>query len=370
MIQVFRAALSEEAIAAAAQCMRDGWVGYGPRCRELEQHFVGQHGGWALATGSCTSALYLSALLLEPAPGDEIIIPATTFVATAMAFHWAGWRVRIADVEPATLLVSARTVEAVATSRTRAVVAVHLYGQRTPIVELEAFCARRGYTLIEDCAHRLPLPGDGAPAGKFACYSFNAVKEAPAGEGGLLWCADPTLETAARQLSNLGLLIDTPQRCETIRHRDYEFGNLGGLKLRLGDIGGVLALHGISTLAESRRRRREIARNYDFAFAGFAPRIVPLARCADDSCLMYVVRVQQAEREQLRSALSAAGIATSVHYSSLSLHPLFPKTGCPDAELAGQEVVTLPLHLDLTNSAQMQVIDAVRSWASNAIGKS
>lgn len=366
MIQVFRPVLSEEAIAAAAQCMREGWVGYGPGCRRLERHFIDMHGGWALATGSCTSALYLSALLLEPAPGDEVIVPATTFVSTAMAFHWAGWRVRIADVDPATLLLAPGSVEAVATERTRAVVTVHLYGQRADVGELAAYCARREYVLIEDGAHRLPLPGEEAPAGKFACYSFNAVKEAPAGEGGMLWCADAALEPAARQISNLGLALDTPQRCSTAQHRDYEFSRHGGLKLRLNDIAAALAQDGIDRLVSTRRQRQALARRYDQAFADLASPGLPLQllhREPGDGCLMYVVRVGQARRSALREALAHAEVASSVHYASLSQHPLFLGPACPHAELAQQEVLTLPLRLDLTSAEQEKIIAVVRRWA-------
>lgn len=359
MIQVFHAEFSEEAIAAATRCMRDGWVGYGPRCRDLERHFTDNLGGWALATGSCTSALYLAALLIDHEPDDEVIVPATTFVSTAMAFHWAGWRVRVADVEPETLLVSPRTIAAVMTRRTRAVVAVHLYGQRVASEELATFCAAQDCILIEDCAHRLPLPNESAPAGQFACYSFNAVKEAPAGEGGLLWCADPALETAAREHSNLGLLIDTPQRCATVVHRDYEFGNHGGLKLRLNDIAAALALDGTGRLPATRLRRQNIAARYDQAFAGLATHIAPLPRQPNDSCLMYVARIPQERREPLRHILSQAGVATSVHYPSLSMHPLFLTQGCPVAEQASHEIVTLPLHLGLTEEDQQRVIAAV-----------
>ncbi|MBP9713421.1 MAG: DegT/DnrJ/EryC1/StrS aminotransferase family protein [Sterolibacterium sp.] len=364
MIQVFRAVLSEEAIAEASQCMREGWVGYGPRCHRLEQHFVDQQGGWALATGTCTSALYLSALLLEPAPGDEVIVPATTFVSTAMAFHWAGWQVRVADVDPETLLLMPENVEAVATDRTRAVVAVHLYGQRAAVHELNAFCTSLGYTLIEDGAHRLPLSGEAAPAGQFACYSFNAVKEAPAGEGGLLWCADATREADARQISNLGLSFDTLQRCSTLPHRDYEFSAYGGLKLRLNDIAGTLALHGVNRLVETRQQRQALARRYDQAFRDLSPCLQLMHRQSDDSGLMYVVRIEKGRRSALRAALAGAGIASSVHYSSLSQHPFFSGTSCPNAEQAQQEVLTLPLRLNLTAAEQDKIIEVVRHWAA------
>lgn len=370
MIQVFRAVLSEEAIAEASQCMREGWVGYGSRCHQLERYFADMQGGWALATGSCTSALYLSALLLAPVPGDEVIVPATTFVSTAMAFYWAGWRVRVADVDPETLLLTPENVEAVATERTRAVVVVHLYGQQADVQALGALCDCKGYALIEDGAHRLPLPSEAAPAGRFACYSFNAVKEAPAGEGGLLWCAETKLEAVVRQISNLGLSFDTVQRCATAQHRDYEFSTLGGLKLRLNDIAGALALHGLNHLVETRRQRQAMARHYDQALGALgdlSPCLRLMHRQSDDSRLMYVVRVGNDRRSALREALAGAGVASSVHYSSLSQHPFFSGDSCPNAEQAQHEVLTLPLRLDLKAAEQDQIIEVVRHWAESDI---
>jgi UDP-4-amino-4-deoxy-L-arabinose-oxoglutarate aminotransferase len=279
-----------------------------------------------------------------------------------MAFHWAGWRVRIADVDPETLLISPETIEAVATARTRAVVVVHLYGQRADTRELGAFCAHRGYTLVEDGAHRLPLSDAVPPAGQFACYSFNAVKEAPAGEGGLLWCADVALEAAARQMSNLGLSFDTLQRCATAQHRDYEFSTHGGLKLRLNDIAGALALYGVARLPATRSKRQALAQRYDQALGGMTPSLQLLSRKPDDSCLMYVVRVTNDRRSALREALAGAGIASSVHYSSLSRHPLFAGSSCPNAEQAEQEMLTLPLRLDLSAADQQKIIDVVCCW--------
>ena len=359
-IQVSRALFDETAIAAAMDCLRGGWVGYGPRCRSLETRFLHGQNDWALATGSCTSALYLAALLIPHQKNDEVIIPASTFISTAMAFHWAGWRVRIADVAPDTLLLTPKTLSAALSPHTRAVVAVHLYGQKAETPALAELCKAHHCVLVEDAAHRLPLPGDTPPDGQYVCYSFNAVKEAPAGEGGLLWCADPSREAAAREISNVGLQMDTPQRCASPLHRDYAFSQQGGLKLRLNDIAAALALRGLDHLATTRKQRQVLARNYDDACRHLAPNIRPLPRnFHDDSALMYLIRTSEDRRESIRQKLAAANISTSMHYPSLSAHPLWQNNACPAAEQAAREILTLPLHLGLSPADQQAVTDAL-----------
>ena len=180
----------------------------------------------------------------------------------------------------------------------------------------------------------------------------------------MLWCADATREADARQISNLGLSFDTLQRCSTLPHRDYEFSAYGGLKLRLNDIAGTLALHGVNRLVETRQQRQALARRYDQAFRDLSPCLQLMHRQSDDSGLMYVVRIEKGRRSALREALAGAGIASSVHYSSLSQHPFFSGTSCPNAEQAQQEVLTLPLRLNLTAAEQDKIIEVVRHWAA------
>src|SRR5204863_1560670 len=121
---------------------------------------------------------------------------------------------------------------------------------------------------------------------------------------------------------NLGLTVDTLQRTATLRHADYGFGTLPGLKLRSNDIAASLVNAALELLPEWRAQRREDFRRYDRALARLAPTICPLARNDEDSCLMYVVKVPAAMRERIRGTVAAAGIATSVHYPSLARHPL------------------------------------------------
>jgi perosamine synthetase len=341
--------------------LASGWLGYGPQCCELEERFVGPRGGWALATSSCTSALYLAALLCrDNCDTPEVVIPAITFISSAMAFAHAGFRVRVADVDRSSLTLTAERATRVVTARTRAIVVVHLYGQRAPdLSALRALADQRGITLIEDCAHRVDLADPGPRAGDIACFSFNAVKELPAGEAGMLWARDPRLEARAHALSNAGLSIDTLGRSAALQHVDYCFSAETGLKLRSNDVAAALALGALDGWSAALAVRKQQFDRYDALLASFTPDVEPMRRHSDDSFLMYVVRARR--RQALREGLAARHIATSFHYPSLARHPLFALHADPNArddEVDGT-IVTLPTALELPASAQADIAAAI-----------
>jgi aminotransferase len=358
---LFRPRVSDAGRRRVLATLESGWLGYGPECRQLERQFTQPRGGWALATSSCTSALYLAGRLVRSLSGDgvsEVIVPAVSFVASGVAFAQAGVRPVIADTHVDNLLLDPRGVERALTPRTRAILVVHLYGQRSPdLRRLRALADARGLLLIEDCAHRVDLLDGEGPVGDLLCYSFNAVKELPAGEGGMLWGREAAHEPWVRSVSNLGLTVDTMERAATLHHADYAFVAEPGLKLRSNDLAAALVNAGLESLAACRARRREQFLLYDRLLEPLAPAVCALHRGDDDSCLMYVVKVPAALREAMRATMAAAGVATSVHYPSLARHPLFgnklPGGSCGDQDLS---IVTLPTFPDLGEDAQRRVV--------------
>lgn len=360
-IPLFRPWTTTAARERALAVMASGWLGYGPQCQALEQRFAGTRGGWSLATSSGTSALYLAALLCRDARAlPEVVVPAMTFISSAMAFAHAGFRVRVADVDPVSLTLTAEAAARLLTARTRAIVVVHLYGQRAPeLPALRALADRHGLTLIEDCAHRIDLADPGPRMGDLACFSFNAVKELPGGEAGLLWGRDPGLETHARAMSNAGLAQDTLQRTASAKHRDYQFSTATGIKLRSNDIAAALVLGALDDWPAARATRQRQFADYDEMLAPYAPDLEPLVRDADDSCLMYVARARR--RALLREGLAARRIATSVHYPSLARHPLFAADADPRARDGALDatIVTLPTALQLSADAQARIGAAI-----------
>jgi dTDP-4-amino-4,6-dideoxygalactose transaminase len=291
----------------------------------------------------------------------EIIIPSISFVASGMAFLQAGVRPVIADVGADGLLLGEDGVRRALTPRTRALLAVHLYGQRCDeLPALRALADEHGLLLIEDCAHRIDLLDGTGPLGDLLCYSFNAVKELPGGEGGLLWGRDRRHEAWVRPVSNLGLAVDTMQRTADLRHADYEFAAESGLKLRSNDVAAALVNAAIETLPESRAQRREQFQRYDSLLAAIGAEVRPIERRDDDSCLMYVIRVAPEMRDPVRAAMAGAGVATSVHYPSLARHPLFGNEqhdGCCGDE--DKCIITLPTFARLTADDQRRVVDAL-----------
>jgi dTDP-4-amino-4,6-dideoxygalactose transaminase/RimJ/RimL family protein N-acetyltransferase len=370
-IPVFRTRVSPLARERLQRTLDSGWLGYGPECRALEHVFVEKRGGWSLATSSCTSALYLAGRLarkLAPEGPAEVLVPAVSFVASAVAFAQAGLTPIVAEVDAQTLLLDVAAVERAVTPRTRALVVVHLYGQRHPGLDrLRALADAHRLLLIEDCAHRLDVLDNRAPVGDLLCYSFNAVKELPAGEGGLLWGREREHEAWIRAVSNLGLTVDTMQRASTLRHADYASVAEPGLKLRSSDVAAALVMGGMATLAASRAERREQARRYDQWLASLAPEAAPLIRAEDDSFLMYVIKVPASARDAVRAAMASAGIATSVHYPSLARHPLLAdarrRAACADED---RRIVTLPSFPELDAPAQYRIVSALGDGLAQA----
>lgn len=375
-IPLFRAVVPDAARERALRALDSGWIGYGPECRLLESAFLRGRDGWALATSACTSSLHLVGRLLagrERGQRGEVIVPSVSFVATAMAFAEAGLDPIVAAVRSDDLTLDAAAVERAITPRTRAICVVHLYGQRaTDMAALRALADRHAVALVEDCAHRVDLLDSSPPLGDYACYSFNAVKELPCGEGGLLWGRDPAGEGAARAASNLGLAVDTLQRAATLRHGDYAYEPTTGLKLRLSDLSAAVVNGCLPSLAATRARRRALVERYARLLAAYAPDVEPLPRSDDDSYLMAVVRVPAERREPIRASMAADGVATSVHYPSLARHPRFAapslaRGGCADADLA---VLTLPTWLGMESDVQQRVADALARALDGSTGAS
>lgn len=360
-VPVFRPAIAPTALERIQCCIASGWLGYGPMCKELEGRFTAR-GGHALATANCTVALHLAARLVARPDRRRVLVPAMTFVSSAMAFAYAGLDVELVDIEPATGLIDPLDLERRIGTDCCAVVAVHLYGQRVDCAPLRQLCNRFGVQLIEDCAHRLDLLDPGPPLGDFACYSFNAVKEAPGGEAGLLWCREDAAMERARRLSNLGMTVDTPTRVQSTSHRDYAFGDEPGLKLRGSDLSAALVLANLDELAATRAVRAQTFAMFDAVLACGGP-LAAITRSADDSYLMYVAQTDSGMRETLRNSLASSGIATSVHYPSLSRHPAFAKGSLPFAEQFDARIVTLPCFAGMSSGDARRVATALAGLA-------
>jgi len=198
--------VGEEEKKEILDCLESGWLGTGPKVARFEEEFrTYTHGDFAVAVNSCTAALHLSLLAADIGPGDEVITTALTFCATVNAIIHAGAQPVLADVDPATLNIDPRQVEAKISKKTKAIVPVHFAGRPCDMDALVGLAKQHNLTLIEDCAHAIETTYRGRHAGtfgKFGCFSFYVTKNVVTGEGGMIVTPD---ENAANRLKMLAL---------------------------------------------------------------------------------------------------------------------------------------------------------------------
>ena len=364
--------LDDNDIGAVVEVLRSEWLTTGPKVREFERAFARFTGaGEAVALSSGTAALHAAMHGLAIAPGDEVIVPAMTFAASANCVVYQGGTPVFADVEPQTLLIDCRAAEAKISPRTRAIMAVDYAGQPCDYDALRALAARHGLALVADACHALGASYKGRPVGTlgdFNIFSLHPVKAMTTGEGGVV--TTDSFETAhrLRRFRNHGISSDHFQR-EQLGSWLYEMVELG-FNYRLSDIQCALGLSQLGKVPDWIARRRTIARRYDDAFAQL-PAIVPLKINPQigHAYHLYVIQVDPcaltADRARLFAALRAEGIGVNVHYLPVHLHPFYRQSFgslpglCPNAEAAYENIISLPIFPAMSDGDVDDVIEAI-----------
>jgi perosamine synthetase len=361
---------------AVAEALASGWLTTGPRVQAFEQALAAHCGvAHAVAVSSGTAALHLALAAAGIGPGDEVVVPATTFVATANAVLYCGATPVFADVDPQTLLLDPESAATAVNSRTRAIVAVDYAGQPCDYDALAELTSAHDLRLFADACHSLGASFRGRSVGTLAeasLLSFHPVKPITTGEGGAMVTDDGALAERCRRLRNHGLDLDAAQRSAAVRH-DYDMVELGW-NYRLTDIQCALGLSQLRRLPAFVRRRQALADRYDRALADL-PGLRPLSRRGDRTHArhLYVVRVR-GDRDAWFRALRARGIGVNVHYRPVYLHSYYRRRFghrpglCPNAERAYGEILSLPLFPDLTEAQMQRVVDALRAVADGLAG--
>jgi dTDP-4-amino-4,6-dideoxygalactose transaminase len=332
-------------------CLLDGAYIGGPAVTAFERQWAAYCGAeHAVGLASGTDALELCLTALGVGAGDEVIVPANTFIATAAAVVRAGAAPRFADVSDDTLLMTSRTLADAITPRTRAVIVVHLYGQTPDMADLIATAQQAGIAVIEDAAQAHGAEWAGRRAGSFgvaACFSFYPAKNLGAfGDAGAVVTSRPELADQIRSLANHG-------RCRGQSHYDHD---LIGTNSRLDALQAILLSGKLARLDGWTERRIALASRYQELlgrpeFSGTGLRLTATAPLARHVYHLFVVRVSG--RENVRAELAQRGIQTGVHYP-VPCHeqpPLrrFAKYPLPVAEQAAGEVLSLPIFPHMTD---------------------
>jgi dTDP-4-amino-4,6-dideoxygalactose transaminase len=369
--------IGEEEIAEVVDTLRSGWITTGPKAKRFEQAFVeflGDASLEAIAVNSATAGLHLALEALGIGPGDEVITTTLTFTSTAEVVRYLGADVVLVDVDPATLQIDPRAVEAAITPRTKAILPVHYAGLAADMAAILAIARRHRLAVVEDAAHALPATSGGALVGTLgsdACvFSFYANKTMTTGEGGMLVTRDAALAKRAKVMRLHGMSRDAFDRYSAkVPSWAYEIV-APGFKYNLTDIAAALGLHQLKRLEGFAQRRAAIAARYDEAFADLPllapPRPAPGERHAWH---LYVVRLTDAAplaRDRFIERLFEEGIGCSVHFIPLHLHPYWRDRYAlrpeqfPHAQYAYERMLTLPLYTRMSDADVERVIDTVR----------
>ncbi len=374
-VEFYRHALTEDDIAAAADALRSVFLTTGPRAALFEEAFATYLGvGHAAALSSCTSALFLCLKALNIGPGDEVITTPMTFIATSNAILHAGATPVFVDVEPDTGNIDARQVERAVTSRTRAVIPVHLYGLMADVQDLNDICQRQKLMMIEDAAHATEAVRDGfrpGQLGQAACFSFYATKNLTCGEGGAIATNDPGLAESVRRLRSHGMSKEAAGRY-TSRYQHWDMLSLG-YKANLSDIQAALLVGQLPRLEAQLARREAIASRYEAAFSELPGVGFPVVReNAKSARHLFTIWVEPGRRDEYLWKLQEKGIGVAVNYRAVHLLSYyrtefgFQEGDFPYAEAIGDRTLTLPLYPMMTDDQVDQVIAAVRDVAVTA----
>jgi dTDP-3-amino-3,4,6-trideoxy-alpha-D-glucose transaminase len=351
--------------AAIDRVVTSGWFVLGPEVDAFEGEFAAACGAaQAVGVGTGTDAIALSLRALGVGAGDEVITTPLSAAYTALAILMSGARPVFADIDPARLTIDPDAVRAAVTSRTRAIVPVHLYGQPADMARLERVAATHGLAIVEDCCQAHLATADSRPVGTIGAagaFSFYPTKNLGAlGDGGAVVTNDAALAARIRRLRNGG---------QTDRYRHQE----PGVNSRLDELQAAILRARLPFLASWTARRRELAAAYRQALAAAPPVGIDVPREHDAGHVyhLFVVRVGDdrggsARRTALQQHLTTAGIDTLVHYPvPIPRQPALAgadPADCPRAEVACNEVLSLPLHPGLDDGTLAEIAAAVRGF--------
>jgi perosamine synthetase len=361
--------LGEEEAEAAAAAVRSGWVAQGPRVASFEESFARHVGaGHAVAASSCTTALHLAVHLLGVGPGDEVVVPSLSFIATANAVRYTGATPVFADVDPETGNLTADTVAAVLTDRTRAVLVVHQAGVPADVAALRALCDPLAVPVVEDAACAAGSTYLGAPVGSgalLAAWSFHPRKLLTTGEGGMLTTDRADWAARAKRLREHGMSVSAADRHRGGAAVVEEYLETA-FNYRMTDVQAAIGVVQLSRLDGIVRRRRELAARYQELLAG-----VPGLRTVRDPAhgttnyQSFWVRLPDdapVERNDVLAELARRGVSARRGIMASHLEPAYaghPHTALPVTEDFTRRTLILPLYHDLSTAEQDTVVDAL-----------
>ncbi len=379
MISITEPSFDDSEVEMVRSVLASKWVTQGPMTERFEAAIAAnQRARHAMACTSCTAALHLAAMALELGPGDEVIVPAFTWITSAHAAEYVGAKAVFVDVDLATFNIDPAALEAAITPRTRAVVAVHLFGLAAPMDEIRAICGPRGIRIIEDAACAIATTYKGAPVGAIGdlgCFSFHPRKVVTTGEGGAVTTNDDRLAAMVRSQRNHGATGQPGDEVEP--HGPWTMATFDriGFNLRLSDIQAAVGVAQMAKLDRLVADRRASARYYTRNLREVNDLVLPVAGDVEGHTFQsYVIRIGEGGRKRrnaVMAALAKAGMQTRPGtHAPYRLGYYRDKYAIaadafPNALEAEDTTITLPIVPFMGHSEQDRVIDELRQALKN-----
>jgi dTDP-4-amino-4,6-dideoxygalactose transaminase len=372
---VFGAPLIEQPeIDEVVDSLKSGWLGTGPKVARFEEMFRAYVGaGHALAVNSCTAGMHLSLVAAGIGPGDEVITTPMTFVSTVNCILHAGARPVLVDCDRETGLIDPQRVEDAITPRTRAILPVHLYGRPCDMEAILDIAGRHDLIVIEDAAHAIEAVYKGRKVGNIGhltCFSFYVTKNVVTGEGGMVTTNNPDFADKIKVYALHGMTKDAWKRYSDAGYKHYQVV-YPGFKYNMMDLQAAIGLHQLPRVARWLRRRNEIWRRYDEAFAG-----LPVGRPAPEdpdtvhARHLYTLLIDPdrcgLDRDAFMQRLYEQNIGSGVHFLGVHLHPYYRERlgsrpdDYPNATWISERTVSIPLSPKLLDSDVADVITSVK----------
>lgn len=374
-INVINPWMGADEILAITEVIESGWIAQGPRVAEFETEFaVVMKAEYAVATSNCTSALHLALMVAGIGPGDDVVVPSLSFIATSNAPTYVGARSVFADVDPHTGNVTAATISEALTEATKAVIVVDQGGLPVDLGPIRALCDPLGIVVIEDAACGAGSTYRGRPVGagaELTTWSFHQGTLLTTGEGGMLTTSNEQWAARARQLREHSMSVSAGIGATNVLAPPEEYLEVG-FNFTMTDLQAALGLIQLGRLSEIVRRRRQLAARYEELLAG-VPGLRPVTdpSWGESNFQSYWVEVDPtavADREAIMEALAVADISARRGVMAAHRQPAYWDVDTGDASLAMTEWLTdntliLPLYHQLTEVDQDRVVAVLKTVA-------
>jgi dTDP-4-amino-4,6-dideoxygalactose transaminase len=377
-INVMKPWLGEEEARALAEVVASGWVAQGPKVKEFEAAFAAAQGvRHAVATSNCTTALHLALVVAGIGPGDDVVVPSLSFIATANAVTYVGARPVFCDVDPATGNVTAETIHSALTLDTRAVIVVDQGGVPLDLDPIRELCDRHEITIIEDAACAVGSTYKGRPVGTaadVAVWSFHPRKILTTGEGGMLTTNRADWAARARTLREHSMSVSATDRHGSVLAPPEVYSEVG-FNYRMTDLQAAVGLVQLGRLPEVVQRRRDIAARYVAGLAGLRGlRLVadpPYGTCNFQSLWLEVLPGFSTTREGLLERLADAGISARRGIMAAHRQPAYRwrdtgKSLLQHTERLNDRTLILPVFHELDDESLSRIIGTIRDAAAGA----